>query len=155
MTPHLDRFFGLSRRGTDVATELRAGATTFLAMAYIAFVNPQILAEAGMPFQAVFAATCLAAAFGTLVMGLHANLPVALAPGMGLNAFFAYVVVLDLGHSWEVALGAVFVAGLLFVVAVLFKPEGIAGAWQEHVGSGDRRSLTRWAAAGLLSPGRK
>ena len=116
MTSQLDRFFALSRRGTDVATELRAGATTFLAMAYIAFVNPQVLAEAGMPFEAVFAATCLAAAFGTLVMGFHANLPVALAPGMGLNAFFAYVVVLELGHSWEVALGAVFVAGLLFVI---------------------------------------
>ena len=119
MTSHLDRLFDLSRHGTDVATELRAGATTFLAMAYIAFVNPQILGDAGMPFEAVFAATCLAAAASTLVMGLYANLPVALAPGMGLNAFFAYVVVLELGHPWEVALGAVFVAGVLFVVLSL------------------------------------
>ena len=116
MTSALDRLFALSSLGTNVATELRAGVTTFLAMAYIAFVNPQILAEAGMPFEAVFAATCLAAAFATLVMGLHGNLPVALAPGMGLNAFFAYVVVLEGGHSWEVALGAVFLAGVLFVI---------------------------------------
>ncbi len=116
MTSILDRLFALSSLGTTVATELRAGVTTFLAMAYIAFVNPQILAEAGMPFEAVFAATCLAAAFATLVMGLHGNLPVALAPGMGLNAFFAYVVVLEGGHAWEVALGAVFLAGVLFVI---------------------------------------
>ena len=116
MTSVLERLFALSSLGTTVATELRAGATTFLAMAYIAFVNPQILAGAGMPFEAVFAATCLAAAFATLVMGLHGNLPVALAPGMGLNAFFAYVVVLEGGHSWEVALGAVFLAGVVFVI---------------------------------------
>lgn len=119
MTSALERFFTLPQLGTDVATELRAGITTFLAMAYIAFVNPQILAAAGMPFEAVFAASCLAAAFGTLVMGLYGNLPVALAPGMGLNAFFAYVVVLERGHSWEAALGAVFVAGVLFVVLSL------------------------------------
>ena len=85
-------------------------------MAYIAFVNPQILSDAGMPFDAVFVATCLAAAFSTLVMGLYANYPIALAPGMGLNAFFAYGVVLGLGHRWEVALGAVFVSGVLFLV---------------------------------------
>ncbi len=116
MTPFLERYFGLSQRGTDVRTEVTAGATTFLTMAYIAFVNPQILSDAGMPFEAVFVATCLAAAFSTLVMGLYANYPIALAPGMGLNAFFAYGVVLGMGHSWEVALGAVFVAGVLFVV---------------------------------------
>ena len=115
----LDHRFGLSERGSDLRTELRAGLTTFLTMAYIAFVNPQILADAGMPFDAVFVATCLAAAFSTLVMGLYANYPVALAPGMGLNAFFSYVVVIELGHPWEVALGAVFVAGLLFVVLSL------------------------------------
>ena len=116
MTPFLERYFGLSQRGTDVRTEVTAGATTFLTMAYIAFVNPQILSDAGMPFESVFVATCLAAAFSTLVMGLYANYPIALAPGMGLNAFFAYGVVLGMGHSWEVALGAVFVAGVLFVV---------------------------------------
>ena len=115
----LDHRFGLSERGSDFRTELRAGLTTFLTMAYIAFVNPQILADAGMPFDAVFVATCLAAAFSTLIMGLYANYPVALAPGMGLNAFFSYVVVIELGHPWEVALGAVFVAGLLFVVLSL------------------------------------
>ncbi|MDE0421312.1 MAG: NCS2 family permease [Gammaproteobacteria bacterium] len=115
----LDHRFGLSERGSDFRTELRAGLTTFLTMAYVAFVNPQILADAGMPFDAVFVATCLAAAFSTLIMGLYANYPVALAPGMGLNAFFSYVVVLELGHPWEVALGAVFVAGLLFVMLSL------------------------------------
>ena len=116
MTATCERFFGLAQRGTDVRTEVTAGATTFLTMAYIAFVNPQILSDAGMPFDAVFVATCLAAAFSTLVMGLYANYPIALAPGMGLNAFFAYGVVLGLGHKWEVALGAVFVSGVLFLV---------------------------------------
>ena len=116
MKASCERFFGLAQRGTDVRTELTAGATTFLTMAYIAFVNPQILSDAGMPFDAVFVATCLAAAFSTLVMGLYANYPIALAPGMGINAFFAYGVVLGLGHRWEVALGAVFVSGVLFLV---------------------------------------
>ena len=116
MTATLERFFGLAQRGTDVRTEVTAGVTTFLTMAYIAFVNPQILSDAGMPFDAVFVATCLAAAFSTLVMGLYANYPIALAPGMGLNAFFAYGVVLGMGHAWEVALGAVFVSGVLFLL---------------------------------------
>ena len=116
MTAILERYFGLAERGTDVRTEVTAGVTTFLTMAYIAFVNPQILSDAGMPFDAVFVATCLAAAFSTLVMGLYANYPIALAPGMGLNAFFAYGVVLGMGHTWEVALGAVFVSGVLFLV---------------------------------------
>ena len=116
MTATLERYFGLAQQGTDVRTEVAAGVTTFLTMAYIAVVNPQILADAGMPFDAVFVATCLAAAFSTLVMGLYANYPIALAPGMGLNAFFAYSVVLGLGHTWEIALGAVFVAGVLFLV---------------------------------------
>ncbi len=115
MTATLERFFGLAQRGTSVRTEVTAGATTFLTMAYIAFVNPQILSSAGMPFDAVFVATCLSAALATLLMGLYANYPIALAPGMGLNAFFAFSVVLGLGHKWEVALGAVFVSGLLFL----------------------------------------
>ena len=115
MALDLESRFKLSERGTTVRTELWAGATTFLTMAYIVFVNPQILADAGMPFDAVFVATCLAAAFSTLVMGLYANYPIALAPGMGLNAFFSYVVVQGLGYEWEVALGAVFVAGVLFL----------------------------------------
>ncbi len=116
MTATIERFFGLAQRGTDVRTEVTAGTTTFLTMAYIAFVNPQILSDAGMPFDAVFVATCVAAALSTLVMGLYANYPIALAPGMGLNAFFAYGVVLGMGHSWEVALGAVFVSGVLFLI---------------------------------------
>ena len=115
MTATLERYFGLAQRGSDVRTEMAAGVTTFLTMAYIAFVNPQILSDAGMPFDAVFVATCVAAALSSLVMGLLANYPIALAPGMGLNAFFAYGVVLGLGYDWEVALGAVFIAGLLFL----------------------------------------
>ena len=115
MMEKLERWFGMAKRGSDVRTELMAGVTTFLTMVYIAFVNPQILSEAGMPFGAVFVATCLAAAFATLVMGLYANYPIALAPGMGLNAFFTYGVVLGLGHDWEMALGAVFVSGVLFI----------------------------------------
>lgn len=111
-----ESLFKLEAHGTTVRTEVLAGLTTFLTMAYISFVNPAILSEAGMDFGAVFVATCIAAAFGTLVMGLYANYPIALAPGMGLNAFFTYGVVLGMGHSWQVALGAVFVAGVLFVV---------------------------------------
>lgn len=112
----LESYFKLEEHGTSVRTELLAGLTTFLTMAYIAFVNPAILSEAGMDFDAVFVATCVAAAAGTLVMGLYANYPIALAPGMGLNAFFAYGVVLGMGHSWQVALGAVFVSGILFLI---------------------------------------
>ncbi len=110
-----ERLFKLEAHGTTVRTEVLAGLTTFLTMAYISFVNPAILSEAGMDFGAVFVATCAAAAFGSLVMGLYANYPVALAPGMGLNAFFTYGVVLGMGHSWQVALGAVLVAGVIFV----------------------------------------
>lgn len=112
----LNAFFKLSQNDTSVRNELFAGLTTFLTMAYIIFVNPDILAAAGMDKGAVFVATCLAAAFGSLVMGLHANYPVALAPGMGLNAFFAFVVVKGMGVSWPVALAAVFVSGILFVI---------------------------------------
>jgi AGZA family xanthine/uracil permease-like MFS transporter len=110
----LDRYFGLSEHATDARTEVIAGITTFLTMAYILFVNPLILADAGMDRGAVFVATCVASAFGTLIMGLYANYPIALAPGMALNAFFAYTVVGSLGYSWEIALGAVFLSGLLF-----------------------------------------
>ena len=116
MRAALERYFDLAQRGTNVRTEVTAGLTTFLTMAYIAFVNPQILSDAGMPFDSVFVATCIAAALSTLLMGLYANYPIALAPGMGLNAFFAYGVVLGMGHTWEVALGAVFISGLLFLI---------------------------------------
>lgn len=115
----LNRFFHLRENGTSVRTELVAGATTFLTMAYIIFVNPMILADAGMDRGAVFVATCLAAAAGSLMMGLHANYPIALAPGMGLNAYFTYTVVGQMGYAWEVALGAVFLSGVLFLLLSL------------------------------------
>ncbi len=112
----LDSYFKLSELGGTLKGELIGGLTTFLAMSYIIFVNPHILAAAGMDRDAVFVATCLAAAIGSLVMGLYANYPIALAPGMGLNAYFAFTVVATLGYSWQVALGAVFFSGLLFVL---------------------------------------
>ncbi|MDH3745879.1 MAG: NCS2 family permease [Acidobacteriota bacterium] len=111
----IDRFFGLQAQGTTVATEVRAGVVTFLTMSYILFVNPQILSQAGLPASDVAVATALAAAAATLVMGLYANYPFALAPGMGLNAYFTFGVVGALGIPWPVALAAVFVEGLLFL----------------------------------------
>lgn len=117
----LDRWFGLRAHGTDVRTECMAGLATFLAMAYIMFVNPEILSAAGMPREAVFVATCLAAALGSAIMGLYANYPIALAPGMGLNAYFAFGVVQGLGFSWQAALGAVFVSGCLFIALSLLR----------------------------------
>lgn len=112
----LERLFKLSENGTTVRTEVLAGFTTFLTMAYISIVNPLILADAGMDFGAVFVATCLAAAFGTFIMGFWANYPIALAPGMGLNAYFTYTVVKTMGFTWQVGLGAVFLSGLIFLV---------------------------------------
>ncbi len=111
----IDSFFELKRHDTTVHVEALGGLTTFLAMAYITVVNPSILSQAGMDFGAVFVATCIAAAFGSIVMGLHANYPIAQAPGMGQNAFFTFGVVLGMGHSWQTALGAVFVSGVIFV----------------------------------------
>jgi AGZA family xanthine/uracil permease-like MFS transporter len=116
----LDRRFGLTQHGTTVRTELVAGLTTFLTMVYIVFVNPKILGAAGMDEGAVFVATCLAAAVSTLVMALYANYPIALAPGMGLNAFFAFTVVLAYKYTWQQALAAVFCSGVLFfIISVL------------------------------------
>jgi AGZA family xanthine/uracil permease-like MFS transporter len=115
----LERTFRLAEHGTSVRTELLAGLTTFLTMAYIVFINPSILADAGMPRGAVFVATCLVAALGSMIMALYANYPIALAPGMGLNAYFTYVVVQGLGFSWQAALGAVFISGLCFLVVTL------------------------------------
>ncbi|OOV86329.1 NCS2 family permease [Oceanospirillum linum] len=117
----LEKLFKLSEHNTNVKTEVVAGITTYLTMAYIIFVNPSILKLAGMDYGAVFVATCLAAAIGTLIMGLWANYPIALAPGMGLNAFFTFTVVMEMGYSWESALGAVFFSGLIFTVLSLFK----------------------------------
>ncbi len=112
----LDRYFNLTENQTTVRLEIIAGLTTFLAMAYITVVNPSILSEAGMDFGAVFVATCLAAAFGTITMGLLANYPIAMAPGMGQNAFFTYGIVLGLGVTWQTALGAVFISGIIFIL---------------------------------------
>ncbi len=117
----LERTFQLSSHGTTVRTELLAGLTTFLTMAYIIFVNPDILSAAGMPKDAVFVATCLAAALGSAIMGLYANYPIALAPGMGLNAYFAFAVVQGMGFTWQQALGAVFISGCLFILISLFR----------------------------------
>ena len=117
----LERFFGLTAHKTTVRTELMAGLTTFLTMAYIIFVNPDILSVAGMDKGSVFVATCVAAAIGSLIMGLYANYPIALAPGMGLNAYFAFAVVKGMGFTWQVALGSVFISGVLFVIVSLFK----------------------------------
>lgn len=115
MSGLLERLFRLSENRTTPRTELLAGLTTFLTMAYIAFVNPAILSNAGLDFGAVFVATCLSAAISSLIMGFYANYPVALAPGMGLNAYFAFVVVPELGGDWRTALGCVFLSGILFL----------------------------------------
>ena len=117
----INRLFKLKEHGTTLKTELTAGATTFIAMAYIIFVNPSMLADAGMSREAAFAATIWAAALTTLFMGLWANLPIALAPGMGINAFFAYTVVLGMGLPWQTALGAVFISGLVFFLLSITK----------------------------------
>ncbi len=117
----LERLFKLSEHGTSVKTEFIAGLTTFLTMAYIIFVNPAILSETGMDHGAVFVATCLAAAIGCFIMGFVANYPVAQAPGMGLNAFFTYTVVFQMGYSWQVALAAVFLSGVCFILLSFFK----------------------------------
>ncbi len=120
-TGFLERQFGLSKHGTTVRTEFIAGLTTFLTMVYIVFVNPTILGAAGMDKGAVFVATCLAAAVSTLVMALYANYPIALAPGMGLNAFFAFTVVLGYKYTWQQALAAVFLSGVLFFLISIFR----------------------------------
>ncbi len=115
----LDKIFKLSENNTNVKTEVLAGITTFMTMAYILVVNASILSEAGMDKNAVFAATAIAAFIGSLAMGILANYPIALAPGMGLNAFFAYTVVLSMGHSWQFALCAVLIEGLIFILLTI------------------------------------
>ena len=115
----LERYFEFQRLNTNWKTEILAGITTFVTMAYIVFVNPSILKDAGMPVAAVFAATCLSAAFATILMGAFARYPIALAPGMGLNAYFTYTVVKGMGVPWETALGAVFLSGVAFLILTL------------------------------------
>ena len=112
----LEKFFSTESNNTTIEKEILAGITTFITMAYIIFVNPQMMAQSGMDHGAIFVGTCLAAALACFVMGLFANWPVGLAPGMGLNAFFTYTVVGEMGYSWEVALGSVFIAGVLFFI---------------------------------------
>jgi AGZA family xanthine/uracil permease-like MFS transporter len=115
-----EKTFLLKEHKTTVKQEVVAGITTFLTMAYIIFVNPAMLADSGMDHGAIFVATCIAAAIGCFVMGFLANYPIALAPGMGLNAFFTYTVVLEMGYTWQIALGGVFISGCVFIVLSLF-----------------------------------
>jgi len=116
MKKTLEQIFKLQDNNTTIAKEFLAGFTTFVTMAYIIFVNPQMMAASGMDLGASFVGTCIAASIACFVMGFYSNWPVGLAPGMGLNAFFTYTVVGEMGYSWEIALGAVFLAGILFVI---------------------------------------
>jgi AGZA family xanthine/uracil permease-like MFS transporter len=136
----LEKQFGLSAQGTSVRTEVLAGFTTFLTMAYIVIVNPAILGQTGMPIAAVAAATCLAAGLGSILMGLIANYPIALAPGMGLNAYFTFTVVKGMGLPWETALGCVFLSGIAFLVLT------VAGIRQLIVGAIPRPLFSAIAA---------
>src|SRR6202034_1011712 len=120
MLKSLERYFEFSRLGTNWRTEVLAGVTTFLTMAYIVLVNPAILSQTGMPLAAVTAATCLSAAFGSILMGVIARYPIALAPGMGLNAYFTYTVCIKMHIPWQTALGAVFLSGVLFLLLTAF-----------------------------------
>ncbi len=117
----LEQFFQLEEHNSDVVTELRAGVVTFFTSSYIIFVQPAVLSSAGMDFGAVMTATCLASAFGCLIMGLWANYPIALAPGMGINFYFTYTVVLGQGIPWEIALGAVFLSGVVLILLTIFR----------------------------------
>ena len=112
----LEKVFKLQSNNTSLGKEVLAGITTFVTMAYIIFVNPQMMSVSGMDLGASFVGTCLAASLACIIMGVYSNWPVSLAPGMGLNAFFTYTVVGEMGYSWEVALGAVFLAGVLFFI---------------------------------------
>src|SRR5450432_4794264 len=116
MKTRLEQYFEFTALATNWRTEILAGFTTFITMAYIVFVNPGILQETGMPFQAVVAATCLSAAVGSILMGVLARYPIALAPGMGLNAYFTYTVCKGMGIPWQAALGAVFISGVAFLI---------------------------------------
>ncbi len=156
----LDRYFGLRAEGTTVRTELAAGLTTFMTMAYILAVNPQILGDAGMDRGAVFTATALASGLTTIMMALYARIPYALAPGMGLNAFFAYTVCGAMGYTWQVALAAVLVEGLIFIaLTVLNVREAIIGAVPLHlkraisVGIGLFIAYLGFVGAGVVVPG--
>jgi AGZA family xanthine/uracil permease-like MFS transporter len=117
----LEKFFHIRERNSTVRREVLGGVVTFMTMSYIIFVNPAILSTAGLDFGGVLVATCVAAATGTLIMGLLANYPIAQAPGMGLNAYFAYTVVLTMSVPWQTALGAVFISGIIFTALTLLR----------------------------------
>src|SRR5277367_5308829 len=138
----LDRVFHLPEYKTTVQRELIGGLTTFTTMAYVVVVNPRILGEAGMPVEGVLFATCLSAAVATLVMGLWANYPIALAPGMSLNAYFAYTIVIGRGVPWQTALGVVFLSGLLFLILTLTNV-------REHIVNGIPDCLKHGTAGGI------
>lgn len=138
----LEKLFKIKESGSAVHTEITAGVTTFMTMAYIIFVNPGIMADAGMPFDAVMVATCLASALGTILMAFLANYPIALSTGMGLNAFFAYTVVITMKISWQVALAAIFIEGIIFILLTLTKI-------RESVVNGIPHSLKVGIAAGI------
>ena len=138
----MEKFFKLKERGTTFSKEVIGGITTFLAMAYILAVNPSILSDSGMSWGAVFTATAISAALATLVMAFLANLPVALAPGLGLNAFFAYTVVIGMGCSWQLALTAVFIEGIIFVLLSL-------GGVREAIINSIPESLKKAVAVGI------
>ena len=138
----IERVFHLQENQTTVRRELFAGLTTFMAMAYVVVVNPRILSEGGMPADGVLFATCLSAALATLVMGLWANYPIALAPGMSLNAYFTYSVVIGRGVPWQTALGVVFLSGMLFLVLTLTKV-------REHIVNDIPDCLKHGTAAGI------
>lgn len=142
MNSWLEQQFKLSERHTDVRTEVTAGITTFMTMAYIIFVNPSLLSESGMPFDALMVSTCLAAALATVLMAFMANYPIALASGMGLNAYFAFSVVLGMGISWQVALAAIFVEGIIFILLTMTKI-------REAVVNGIPMSLKHGISAGI------
>jgi len=138
----LERAFHLAENQTTVRRELLAGLTTFMTMAYVVVVNPRILAEGGMPVEGVLFATCISAALATLVMGLWANYPIALAPGMSLNAYFTYSIVIGRGVPWQTALGVVFLSGLLFLLLTLTNV-------REHIVNGIPDCLKHGTAAGI------
>ena len=138
----LERRFRLRESGTNVRTEIGAGLTTFMTMAYILAVNPGILSACGMDAPAVFTATALSSAVAGIIMAFAANLPIGLAPGMGINAFFAYTVVLGMGHSWQFALTAVFIEGLIFIALTLTN-------FREAILNGIPMPLKRAISAGI------
>ncbi len=142
MIEKIEEYFKVKQQGSNIRIEALAGTTTFLAMAYITVVNPAILSDAGMDFGAVFVATCLAAAFGSILMGILGNYPIALAPGMGQNAFFTYAIVLGMGHSWQVALGAVFLSGIIFIILSILPI-------REHLINAIPRNLKLGLSAGI------